>query len=476
VELITDKPYNQIPFWMKSADVLVLPNSKKVDEMQSKATSPLKLFEYMASGTPIVASDIPAIREIVNDAEVFFVEPDSPEKLAEKIKEVLSNPKEAERRAGLAKEKVKEFAWIKRAEKIAGFLERKIESVCYFGCYDSNYARNRVLIGGLKKNGCAVVECQSAHKDRKKYFDLWKKFSKNCKNCDVIIVAHPGHGLVWFAKIISRKPIIFDPIYSYYDSYIFDRKLCGEKTLKAKYYHFWDWFCSRIADCVLLECGTLIDYFINEFGLPREKFIKVIMSADDETLKPREKEPSGKFITHFHGTFIPFHGIEYIVKAAKLLENEKDMVFNIIGSGQISKKIDALIKELDVKNINYWGKRIPASEITEQIVKADICLGFFTTGPRAQKVMTNKIFESIAMKKPVITADLPVMREIYRDGENIIFCKGESAEDLAGKILMLKNDENLRAKIALNAYNLFKEKLNPKAVVGQMMDVLEKKI
>jgi len=350
---------------------------------------------------------------------------------------------------------------------------KKLRSVCYFGCYDPDYARHRVLIGGLRKNGCAVVECRTKYKNWKKYFDLWKKFSENCRSCDVTIVAHPGHSLVWFARIISKKPIIFDPIYSYYDSFVFDRMLCEEKALKAKYYHFLDWFSSRVADCVILECGTLIDYFVEEFKLPREKFVRVIMSADDEMFKPAEKEPSDKFIVHFHGTFIPFQGIEYIIKAAKILENEKDLIFNLIGAGQTSKRMEKLIEELGVKNINYWGRRVPSVEILKNVKKADICLGFFTEGPRAQKVMTNKIFESIAMKKSVITADLPVMREIYSNNENIIFCEGENSRDLAEKILLLKNNRELRERIALNAYNLFKERLNPAVATKNLIEFVE---
>lgn len=350
-------------------------------------------------------------------------------------------------------------------------MENK-KTILYFGSYDPSYARNKVLIRGLQKNGCEVKECRTEHlRGLNKYIDLYKKFRK-VGNFDCLIVAHPGHDLVWFTKILTRKPIIFDPIYSYYDSFVDDRKLCKRGSFKSHYYKFWDWFCSWLPKYVILECQTLIDYFVVNFNLPEEKFIKVVMSADDENLFPREVEKESKFTVEFHGSFIPFQGIEYIVRAAKIIEKKcSDIQFNIIGAGQMSKRIDELIKDLDVKNINYWGKRIPHDEIIEQVAKADICLGFFTKGPRAQKVMTNKIFESIAMQKPVITADLPVMHEVYTNRENILFCEGENPEDLAEKILMLKKDKVLRDKIAENGYRLFKEKLCPEVVTKEIIKI-----
>ena len=92
------KPHGEIPYWLKAADVLVLPNSGK-EAISKIYTSPMKLFEYMASGIPIAASDLPSIGEILNDpstgsgrGNALLVEPDNPEALAEGIKKILQNP------------------------------------------------------------------------------------------------------------------------------------------------------------------------------------------------------------------------------------------------------------------------------------------------------------------------------------------------------------------------------------------------
>ena len=89
VLLIVQKPNSQIPLYLKAADVLVLPN-KKGEDISEKYTSPLKMFEYMASRRPIVASNLPSIREILNDQNSILVQPNEPQKLAQGIKKAMA--------------------------------------------------------------------------------------------------------------------------------------------------------------------------------------------------------------------------------------------------------------------------------------------------------------------------------------------------------------------------------------------------
>lgn len=115
------RPHSEIPFWLASADVLILPNSAK--SMESRvSTSPIKLFEYMASGVPIVASDLPSIREIVSEKEVYFFEPDNPEKLAVAIQNIFKNPQNTKLHAEAAKGKSNLYSWKIRAHTILKFL------------------------------------------------------------------------------------------------------------------------------------------------------------------------------------------------------------------------------------------------------------------------------------------------------------------------------------------------------------------
>lgn len=114
--------HEKVPLYLKSADVLILPN-KRGNIISECYTSPLKLFEYMASGVPIIASDLPSIREILNKDNSFLFEANSVNNLSEKINFVLENEDEAEKRAKKAFEDVKKYTWKKRAENIVNFIK-----------------------------------------------------------------------------------------------------------------------------------------------------------------------------------------------------------------------------------------------------------------------------------------------------------------------------------------------------------------
>jgi len=124
VTFVGHRSHKEIPYWLKAADVLVLPNSAK-EKISAIYTSPLKLFEYMAGGKPIVASDLPSLREILNENTAVLVEPDNPEALAKGIEKVLKDGVLAGKIAQNAAEEAKNYTWEKRAQNILTFLSNK---------------------------------------------------------------------------------------------------------------------------------------------------------------------------------------------------------------------------------------------------------------------------------------------------------------------------------------------------------------
>jgi glycosyltransferase involved in cell wall biosynthesis len=115
------RPHQEIPLWQRAADILILPNTGK-ENISKYYTSPMKLFEYMASKTPIIASRIPSITEILNDDNSLLVEPDSPTELATAINKIMCDNSLGKKYSEQAFADVRKHSWNERAKRILGFL------------------------------------------------------------------------------------------------------------------------------------------------------------------------------------------------------------------------------------------------------------------------------------------------------------------------------------------------------------------
>jgi glycosyltransferase involved in cell wall biosynthesis len=96
----------------------------------------------------------------------------------------------------------------------------------------------------------------------------------------------------------------------------------------------------------------------------------------------------------------------------------------------------------------------------------------FGTPPKAMRCGAFKVTEALAMAKPVITGRTPAMEEFLTEKENVLFCKMGDSQDLADKILELKNDPLLRKKIAAGGYNTYLEKLTPKVLGANLLNII----
>lgn len=125
ITFVKFKPYDEIRLYQKAADCLVVTGSAHHPE-SNLFTSPLKLFEYMASGNPVVASRTRAIEEILqNDRNACLVELDDPKLLADGIGKILSDQSLAVRLAQQAKQDVTQYDWDHRARHIISFIEAR---------------------------------------------------------------------------------------------------------------------------------------------------------------------------------------------------------------------------------------------------------------------------------------------------------------------------------------------------------------
>ena len=351
--------------------------------------------------------------------------------------------------------------------------------VLYFGIYEPSYARNWVLINGLKKNGVDVLELRQKS-GRFALCKLFFSYLRFKQNYDVMIVGFPGQEVMFLAKLLALfrlgsgqvKPLIFDAFTSHYGGYILDRKKWARDSLRAKYFKFLDKWSCKLADIVLLDTNAHIEFFVREFKLPKEKFRKIWIGANDDNFRPMDtgKREDGLFKVLFFGSYVPLQGSEYIVRAAKTLEGQKDIVFYFIGKGQDKPTSMRLAEELELKNITFIDMMKP-EDLRAEIAGSDVVLGLFGDTPKTPLVIPNKVYEALAMQKPVITADTAAIRELF-NSDDMYLVPPAKPEEIARAVIVLKNDPGLRMRLAESGHKKFIERASSKVLGGELVKIL----
>jgi glycosyltransferase involved in cell wall biosynthesis len=116
------QPPELVADYLAAADVGVAPNRSR-PEISSRYTSPLKVFEAMAAGLPLVASDLPSLRELLrHDVDAWLVAPDDPKALAAGLRRVLADPELRLRLSRTFRERAPAHTWDARAARILAWI------------------------------------------------------------------------------------------------------------------------------------------------------------------------------------------------------------------------------------------------------------------------------------------------------------------------------------------------------------------
>lgn len=121
VKLLGAREQSELPPILHCADVLLLPHPKG-----EYSQSPMKLFEYMASGVPIVASRLPSISEVLNNNNAILIEAENANALASGIQKVVNDKSFSDKISKQAYQDVRSYTWEERGRKIATFIISRI--------------------------------------------------------------------------------------------------------------------------------------------------------------------------------------------------------------------------------------------------------------------------------------------------------------------------------------------------------------
>ena len=313
-----------------------------------------------------------------------------------------------------------------------------------WGTYDTSKPRTRLLLEGLRLAGAEVIECRA---------DIWRGVVDKSQvrglrqrlgimvrwllayprlawrlirtpRPDVVLIGFPGVLDMLVAAPIARLrgiPLAWDMFMSLYDTIVEDRQLLRRGSIPARLLHALERFALRRADLVFLDTQTHARRIEQLFGLPAgstgavwvgvetEHFhaAPVVQTDTDAALDP------GPLRVLFYGQFIPLHGIDTIVQAARLTRDEP-IEWQLIGKGQETARIKAMLVEQPLPKVR-WDTWVDYPQLHQRIAAADICLGIFGASAKAASVIPNKVFQIVAMRRPLITRDSPAIREMLAD-------------------------------------------------------------
>ena len=372
--------------------------------------------------------------------------------------------------------------------------------VCYFGTYRASYVRNRLMIDRLLQQGVEVVECHES---------LWKGITdraeiasggwtkpgfwwrvittyirllfryKEIGYYDILLVGYPGQLDIFLAWLLSRlrgKPLVWDVLMSIY-LIACERGIQHTNPFSVWLIHQVEHLVCHLPDLLLMDTPEYALWFQENYHISPERINLVPLGADDRVFIPMtdSRVNDGVFRCVYYGTFIPNHGVQVIIETARILSDYTDIQFDVIGEGPYKEKVMDLAQKYNLVNVQFYGW-MDEAVIVQHMAKADICLGTFGITPQALLTMQNKIHEGMAMAKPVVNGDSPVMRSTLQHGKNIFLCERENPQALADAILALRENPELRAFLAQQVYQTYLENFSMEKLGKQLKHCLAREM
>lgn len=223
-------------------------------------------------------------------------------------------------------------------------------------------------------------------------------------------------------------------------------------------------FCFRKSDLLLVESDGCGDVIGKDLSVRTPVLVWPVWSYRKAGAEAAGvKMDAEKFNVLYWGNFHFHHGISTVLGAAAIIaRKDRGVIFYFVGSDRVGK-VRRYMDEasgLGLANVVFCGRQSEEA-LNSMIEKSGACLGIFSSHQKAMISITNKVFESLSMGKATITARSPVMESYFNDGVNIVLVEPDSPEDLADKILMLKNDRAMKERVAKNAYEFFWQDFQP---------------
>ncbi len=213
---------------------------------------------------------------------------------------------------------------------------------------------------------------------------------------------------------------------------------------------------SRV-DQVICPSRVTAEY-VRSLGVAPER-IAVIPNGVDTALfvpQPDAHSPSERPTLLYLGTLAEWQGIELLLSALSLLLEERALCLRVVGRGRKDrrKSLHRRVRKLGLAESVTLDGALPHDTIAQVVNQAAVCVAPLGFNDRnvTQGCCPIKVLEYMACRRPVVAANLPVVRELVRDGVEALLFEPDDAADLARSLRRLLDDPALAARLATNGY------------------------
>jgi glycosyltransferase involved in cell wall biosynthesis/2-polyprenyl-3-methyl-5-hydroxy-6-metoxy-1,4-benzoquinol methylase len=276
----------------------------------------------------------------------------------------------------------------------------------------------------------------------------------------VVLVPHPSQidaVVVGSLCKVFRLPLVIDYFVSLHETVVIDRGLVGERSPIAAILRRCDAWAARLADAVITDTPDDADAFSATTDTPRAKWHVVWVGADPAIFTERPDVAVEPRSVLFYGTYIPLQGIEHIVRASLLMP--RDWRVRLVGNGQLRPDIERLVGETGARV--ELVDQVPESQLPALIASSTVCLGVFGAGDKTRRVIPNKVFQCMAVGRPVVTGDTPAVATLGASVERVPLADPAA---IASAVQKLMDDPVRREALARRARQTFVDRFDDVAL------------
>ena len=234
-----------------------------------------------------------------------------------------------------------------------------------------------------------------------------------------------------------------------------------------------------LSDAVICPSGVTRAFLIS-LGVPRDR-ISVIpngVSPHDFAATPLPDRSDRLPTILYLGTLADWQGLDLLIEAMAKITAQQPAQLRIVGRGRHwqRKHLQKRIRKLGMEGSVILDASVPHHEVPGVIAQADVCVAPLALNDRnvTQGCCPIKVIEYMACARPIVAANLPVVRELAREDVDALFFAPDDPDDLARQILRVLNDRELAEKLAENAAARARSRFTWHAAQKKLLKVYEK--